>query len=524
MSENTMGNEALVALVLVNACAAFAILSAFGPENTRPFVVIVATMMGLGAFCPIFRLLQQPQRYVIRKEKQGDLESYVLRFKGYLWWYDAKNKDGQRLAFNKKEDAIDYVRKNVITRLINQKIRQQRHKLKKAKKEYETVVDPLEENLDVENLLNQKETDPKTHPQKETENENENTPKKRGRLIIDNKSSLQMLNKQIQSSKGNQQDTEDSNDDPKVDPKHDEEIINEMENEEGDEKPLGEIIPDPAPQNTMEGGGRNPVKELMDAYYNEENAGNEENTGNEEKENIPQTQENKENGKQENNDAENKKVLTLSNENPIQRFGPESVTEVMNKILFHNQMKQEKEGKEKQNANKKQASFNSSQKANAEDTEGVAKTKRKGRKKSYDDGVMKMRQMTIYDELADEEKNNQPPEDKTSSSGQKVVKKLDNRKPPEIKTDKDDNNIIKPLDEQKQTEDFQDGSEIIVEEPDERLHSDNNTSNATEDLEPNGENVTDIDNIPELTDDIADDDDVDASENIWEADYIPPDD
>ena len=409
MPDKIRGNEALVALVLVNACAAFAALSAYGPENTRPFIIMVATLMGMGAFYPIYKLLQQPQRYVIRKEKAGDLESYVVRYKGYLWWYDGKDTNGHRLAFKSKEEALEYVRKNVITRLINEKIRQQRQQLKKAKKEYETILDPIAEDLDVDTLLSMVDADspaeqpeqpqnPQNGSDKKQEMEQE-TPKKREPLVIDNKSSLKMLEKQIQSTNANQQERDDAED-----PDDEKKNENDAETEEEDEKPLGEITHDPVPPTTTDWKKIHPAQELMNTFNEflpepkpKRKSKEQKDADEKENENPSPTQENeeKETNIQNNqgNETEKTKVLTLSNENPIHRLGPESVTEEMNKILFHS--KREKRTQEKEDGNNKKPTFNTSQQANAEESEESPKTKRKGRKKTYDDTVMKMRSLFL---------------------------------------------------------------------------------------------------------------------------------
>ena len=482
MPDKIRGNEAFVALVLVNACAAFAVLSAYGPENTRPFIIMVATLMGMGAFYPIYKLLQQPQRYVIRKEKAGDLESYVVRYKGYLWWYDGKDLNGHRLAFKSKEEALEYVRKNVITRLINEKIRQQRQQLKKAKKEYETILDPIADDLDVDTLLSMIDADspaeqpeqpknPQNRSDKTQETEQE-TPKKREPLVIDNKSSLKILEKQIQSTNANQQERDDAED-----PDDEKEDENDTETEEDDEKPLGEITHDPVPPNTTDGKKIHPAQELMNTFneflpdLKPKRKPQQQNDANEKENGKPsQTQENEEEKETNIHDNEKKgteetKVLTLSNENPIHRLGPESVTEEMKKILFQSQREKENRNRENENGNKKKATFNTSQQADAQESEESPKTKRKGRKKTYDDTVMKMRQMTIYDMLPGDEKKDQPPTDKTSSGGQKIAKRLEDVKPPEKEKTEDKTVFIEPPKEKEHIEDFQDGSEIKTEEP-----------------------------------------------------------
>ena len=536
MADKIRGNEALVALVLVNACAAFAVLSAYGPENTRPFIIMVATLMGMAAFYPIYKLLHQPQRYVIRKEKAGDLESYIIRYKGYLWWYDGKDINGHRLAFKSKEEALEYVRKNVITRLINERIRQQRQQQKKAKKEYETILDPIAENLDVDTLLDMADADSPTEQPKNPHNGKDNqqetehdTPKKREPLVIDNKSSLEMLEKQIQSTNANQQERNDTEDNK--------ENGNDAETEEEDEKPLGEITHEPVPptmtDDKKDGKKIHPAQELMNTF-NEflpeskpKRESQEQKDANEkENENPSQTQENEE--KETNiqniqkNETEETKVLTLSNENPIHRLGPESVTEEMKKILFHSQREKENGIREKEDENKKKATFNTLQQTNVKESEESPKTKRKGRRKTYDDTVVKMRQLTIDDMLPENENKEQPPTDKTSSGGHKVVKRLEDVKPPENEKVDDKIIFIEPPKEKEPIEDFQDGSEIKTKEPDEmKPHNDNQQPNMTDMSGFWDGNSATNDNQPEPADNNAIDYEGEDSEEIWEENYHP---
>lgn len=136
MSNNFSGNEAITTLVLANVSIAFTVLSEYSPNNSRPYLILVATALGLIALYPLFLLLQKPRRYKISKESEGENTSYHIKYKGYLWWYPAKNLNGKPVTFKSMDEVLVFVRENLVTALINQKI-----KRKQSKREVEVIFD-----------------------------------------------------------------------------------------------------------------------------------------------------------------------------------------------------------------------------------------------------------------------------------------------------------------------------------------------------------------------------------------------
>lgn len=615
MPENIRGNEATVALVLINACAAFAILAAYGPDNTRPTVLMVATLMGMGALYPIFRLLQRPIRYKIVKEKTEDKETYVLRYKGYLWWYDGKDKNGNRLTFQNINEAFNFIRSNITTMLINERIR--RKQRQKAKKEYETVLDSQSDALanlqnemtaagNAESENKQDITDKEDEKRSESATAQQEMPK-------DNNASLDLFKKQVASTNQNLSEKEAENQNPTG---NDDESEGKNEEEEEDEKPLGEITGDQTP-NSPQDQKIHPAEELSrtfnafdlekkpkgnhknnnhaDAPKTDENPQTHEDSKTTE---SPQTQppdngdENAQRGTAQptrQNDGqpesdtqggqkEEPTPLTLSNENPIQRFGPKMVTDVISQYLFHNQKRKEREEKSKPQGdmdgekNKtptvhddQETVSNSHDSRQGEIQQIVPKNKR--RKKSTDDGwVGKMKQKTIFEELQqresemqkemEKEGDSQPPEAETpSSGGQKVAKRLEDVPPPKQektpanapnveppKTDDlqqvftpgsetntkgpNDNNGNAPvnssadgIDQQKQMRDDNNGNAPVT-SPDDKGETPNNVPDDSENNKECANSQTMVDSNPNIeTED--DTDDRDQEVDVWDTNYSP---
>ena len=147
MANILLGEEEKTTLVLVNACVAFALLAAYSPETSRPYLLATATALGLFSLYPIYLILQRPRRFMVARETEGDKSVFVLRYKGYLWWYDAKDRKGNAIVFKTLEDAQTYIRENVVTALISDRMRR-----KSLKREIKVIMDSKNMNQDTEAL------------------------------------------------------------------------------------------------------------------------------------------------------------------------------------------------------------------------------------------------------------------------------------------------------------------------------------------------------------------------------------
>ena len=145
MANILLGEEEKTTLVLVNACVAFALLAAYSPETSRPYLLATATALGLFSLYPIYLILQRPRRFMVARETEGDKSVFVLRYKGYLWWYDAKDRKGNAIFFNTLEDAQTYIKENVVTALISDRMRR-----KSLKREIEVIMDSKKMNQDTD--------------------------------------------------------------------------------------------------------------------------------------------------------------------------------------------------------------------------------------------------------------------------------------------------------------------------------------------------------------------------------------
>ena len=145
MANILLGDEEKTTLVLVNACVAFALLAAYSPETSRPYLLATATALGLFSLYPIYFILQRPRRFMVARETEGDKSVFVLRYKGYLWWYDAKDRKGNAIVFKTLEDAQTYIKENVVTALISDRMRR-----KSLKREIEVIMDSKKMNQDTE--------------------------------------------------------------------------------------------------------------------------------------------------------------------------------------------------------------------------------------------------------------------------------------------------------------------------------------------------------------------------------------
>lgn len=145
MANILLGHEEKTTLVLVNACVAFALLAAYSPETSRPYLLATATALGLFSLYPIYFILQRPRRFMVARETEGDKSVFVLRYKGYLWWYDAKDRKGNAIVFKTLEEAQTYIKENVVTALISDRMRR-----KSLKREIEVIMDSKKMNQDTE--------------------------------------------------------------------------------------------------------------------------------------------------------------------------------------------------------------------------------------------------------------------------------------------------------------------------------------------------------------------------------------
>ena len=148
MANILLGEEEKTTLVLVNACVAFALLAAYSPETSRPYLLATATALGLFSLYPIYLILQRPRRFMVARETEGDKSVFVLRYKGYLWWYDAKDRKGNAIVFKTLEEAQTYIRENVVTALISDRMRR-----KSLKREIEVIMDSNKMNQDTDSPL-----------------------------------------------------------------------------------------------------------------------------------------------------------------------------------------------------------------------------------------------------------------------------------------------------------------------------------------------------------------------------------
>ena len=148
MANILLGDEEKTTLVLVNACVAFALLAAYSPETSRPYLLATATALGLFSLYPIYLILQRPRRFMVARETEGDKSVFVLRYKGYLWWYDAKDRKGNAIVFKTLEEAQTYIRENVVTALISDRMRR-----KSLKREIEVIMDSNKMNQDTDSPL-----------------------------------------------------------------------------------------------------------------------------------------------------------------------------------------------------------------------------------------------------------------------------------------------------------------------------------------------------------------------------------
>ena len=140
MSNIIKQNEIRATLALAIVSIAFAELSAHSPESSRPVLVIIATALGMAALYPLFLLLQRPRRYRITKVTEGYETVYIIRYKGYLWWYNATLSNGKTIAFKSMEEAMQYIKENVVMSMINRKTKQ-----KSIKRESTVMYDSIKQ-------------------------------------------------------------------------------------------------------------------------------------------------------------------------------------------------------------------------------------------------------------------------------------------------------------------------------------------------------------------------------------------
>ena len=136
MANFLKGIEEKATLVLANVCIAFVVLAKYSPETSRLYLMITATALGLLSLYPLFLILQRPRRFMVARETEGDKSVFILRYKGFLWWYNAKDRKGEDVVFNTMDEAQRYIRENVVTVLISDRMRR-----KSFKKEYEVILD-----------------------------------------------------------------------------------------------------------------------------------------------------------------------------------------------------------------------------------------------------------------------------------------------------------------------------------------------------------------------------------------------
>ena len=208
MANILLGEEEKTTLVLVNACVAFALLAAYSPETSRPYLLATATALGLFSLYPIYLILQRPRRFMVARETEGDKSVFVLRYKGYLWWYDAKDRKGNAIVFNTLEDAQTYIKENVVTALISDRMRR-----KSLKREIEVIMDSKKMNQDTDSPLTEsnqggqqqrQEASPTPQPDAAQQKEEE-----REEIIPDNQAAIANLFAMGKAKQGGNEEEED---------------------------------------------------------------------------------------------------------------------------------------------------------------------------------------------------------------------------------------------------------------------------------------------------------------------------
>ena len=213
MANILLGEEEKTTLVLVNACVAFALLAAYSPETSRPYLLATATALGLFSLYPIYLILQRPRRFMVARETEGDKSVFVLRYKGYLWWYDAKDRKGDAIVFKTLEEAQTYIKENVVTALISDRMRR-----KSLKREIEVIMDSKKMNQDTEVPLTvnnqngqqqRQEASPTPQPDAAQQKEEE-----REEIIPDNQAAIANLFAMGKAKQGGNEEEEDEKEEP----------------------------------------------------------------------------------------------------------------------------------------------------------------------------------------------------------------------------------------------------------------------------------------------------------------------
>lgn len=213
MANILLGEEEKTTLVLVNACVAFALLAAYSPETSRPYLLAAATALGLFSLYPLYLILQRPRRFMVARETEGDKSVFVLRYKGYLWWYDAKDRKGNAIVFKTLEDAQAYIKENVVTALISDRMRR-----KSLKREIEVIMDSKKMNQDTDSPLTvnnqngqqqRQEASPTPLPDAAQQKEEE-----REEIIPDNQAAIANLFAMGKAKQGGNEEEEDEKEEP----------------------------------------------------------------------------------------------------------------------------------------------------------------------------------------------------------------------------------------------------------------------------------------------------------------------
>ena len=210
MANILKGNEEKATLVLANVCIAFVVLATYSPETSRLYLMITATALGLLSLYPLFLILQRPRRFMVARETEGDKSVFILRYKGFLWWYNATDRKGEDVVFNTMDEAQRYIRENVVTVLISDRMRR-----KSFKKEYEVILDSkkMAANTDAppaDDNQQQKQDSPPTPQQDGTEQDaQQHEEYEREEIIPDNAAAIAGLLAMGKESQDEDDDKED---------------------------------------------------------------------------------------------------------------------------------------------------------------------------------------------------------------------------------------------------------------------------------------------------------------------------
>lgn len=546
MASIQKGNEEMTALVLANVCIAFVVLGLCSPETSRPYLYMMATALGLFALIPVFQILQRPRRFMVGKETEGDKSVFVIKYKGYLWWYNAKDRKGNVIVFKTMDEAQKFIKEDIVTVLINDKMRR-----KTTKREFEVILDSkkMAENTD---FNTHKQTQNQT-PKEDSSTTSDNNTDEKEEINPDNDAVIANMVAMAQKEQYNEEkevsageNKNEKKQKPGIDlhkqenstasdtavPSKENPVTNENKNEEYEDGDIDDPfdsrykVPDDEddenvnPEEQTETGpeeisggqkeemdGESLNEAIFDVIDNFNKYANQKKTSPPKKK--AQSQQNKvDDGMTPQKDTMVTTAQVFEGQTLVHAHRAETITDALSKILYHQQIVEQKE-EDKMTETKEIHTMPPS--SNHQNVQAIPKSKRNKRptgnkiptknikyKPTSDEAILKKRQMTLHempgfddDELIDDENpetaampEERQTETKTaprdsnsdgdatetndSSGGPKIVKKLDSseEKPEptatliEVDTEVVDNTITND-----NSEVFSNGSENQDEEP-----------------------------------------------------------